>query len=556
VTAARRKWTADLVAIGFSVLGAVLAVMSIAVANAATDADCRAIIPKAGAACVATGNLCSSQYGACCSGYCGLTSGGCRCVASTTTPTTPTATTSTPTTTRPSTTISTGCQIDGKQVTAQLPRCCSGLAPAPKAGTSGLYCPSAATPSSTVATTTRPASTTTTTLRTAACSVRTAGKACNEQALCCPPLLCIPNPSGSDSCGTVTGSTPTTPSPPSFPVVACRPNGIDLSARWANGSWLNYANMSGVPHVASNAERDCMENALKDRLVELIELAGDLAPNAANKARDCRTLVQTRIGIVSPYEGALQATNGAVWFVPSFGRHYQCEQLALEAFRNELTSSSKRALAAARFANLTDLQNLLDVDPTFTGRASFPTKSVPAYSSTRAAAFQVDTRTRLAPCGNRDCSRLHATHEAHACVTRAKCGDGVQAACPIVGLAHTAYENGCGADERCMAFRKMKPFHGTEDTTRWTRTQLCQLAKLQDREHLLWMAAQEAGDWAASRKHDANHDALHEAANDGDDRNHYTYSCDAAASDIGDCFGGDQPMSSLLLKLVDAYGIR
>jgi hypothetical protein len=534
-------------------LVALLWVLMPALCHATTDADCRAIIPKADAPSVMVGNLCSSQYGPCVVGsHCGLTSGGCRCVSdtstTTTTPTTSPATTST---------IATGCQTEGKQVTSMLPTCCPPLQLLPKSGTSGLYCQATTVTTIVTTSTTRPPTTTTTIAPTTACSVTQAGKACNAQALCCSPLLCIPNPNGSDYCGTVSSLTPTNPTPATYPLAACRPSGIALSARWADGSWLNCW-MDGVPHPASNAERDCLENALKNRLLELIATAGDLAPNAANKARDCRTLVQTRIGIVSPYEGALQTTNGGLWFVPPFGRHYQCEQHTLNDFRNELMGSSKRALAAARFGGpgYEDLRNLLDVNPTFSGPAAFPTKSCGIVTTARANAFQVDTRTTLPPCANGDCSLLHATHEAHACVTNVKCGLGLQSACPLVGLAHTAYENGCHGDERCLAFRKMKPFSGFEDHTHWTPTQICQLSRLQDREHLRWMAAQERGDWKASRKADANHDALHQAMNDGDDRTHYTYSCDTAASDIIGCFGGDQPMSQLLPKLVAAFGVN
>jgi hypothetical protein len=336
----------------------------------------------------------------------------------------------------------------------------------------------------------------------------------------------------------------------------CRPNGTDISTRLPDGAYTAYFPTSGLPHTSSQSERDCLEWSATDRMVELIVTAGDLAPNATNKALDGLSLAFTRISTVSPYEGAMQKTSGGTWVVPVQGRHYQVEQKAFAAFRAELTSSSKRAKAAARFVTLTDLRNLLDVDPTFTPNlhAPFVDPVLPPMDTARANLLPVDTRTTLPACGNGDCSSLAATHAAHACVTNARCNGTPVSACPSVGLAHVAYENACAGNERCEAFRRMKPFRGSEDTVSWTRPQLCQIARLQDVMHHRWMAAQQAGDWKASRKADTNHLMLHVAMNVGNPRMRLTFMCDGAdAQDLIGCFGGDQPMRDLLPKLVEAY---
>jgi hypothetical protein len=335
----------------------------------------------------------------------------------------------------------------------------------------------------------------------------------------------------------------------------CRPTGLDITDRLANGSYLRFYPLSGIPHTASNSERDCMEWSASARLEELLFTAADLAPNAAKKSRDCLNLQFTRISVVDPYEGSMQKPVGAVWDVQEFGRHYQCEQQCFAAWRYELTSSSKRAAASVRFANLADLRNLLDVDPSFmpSVHAGFVLPATPPLDSNRAQAFKVDTRTKLPACGNGDCNTLAATHAAHACVTNAKCGTGLVSSCPNVGLMHKAYEDACNGDERCEAFRRMKPFYGFEDTKSWTRAQLCQLARLQDHEHMAWMQAQAGGDWKGSRKHDTNHRIMHAAMNDGHPTRLYVFMCDVAYNQIINCFGGKQNMQALLPKLVSAY---
>jgi hypothetical protein len=162
----------------------------------------------------------------------------------------------------------------------------------------------------------------------------------------------------------------------------CRPNGVDVTARLPTGSALQSFPMSGLPHTSSQSERDCLDLTSLDDLHALVIAAGDLAPTAKNKALDALTLAFTRILVVAPYRGALQSPSGGVWIVPCKGRLYQTQQIVFDAFRAELTSSSKRTSAAARFATMADLRNILDVDPTFTPSLHAPFVLPPGRRST------------------------------------------------------------------------------------------------------------------------------------------------------------------------------
>jgi hypothetical protein len=286
----------------------------------------------------------------------------------------------------------------------------------------------------------------------------------------------------------------------------------------------------------------------------------------------------TRICVVAPYRGACQSPTGCIWIVPVQGRLYQVQQISFDAFGYELTSSSKRVAAAARFGTMADLRNVLDVDPTFhpSLSASFKLPGEPGgpppplVIAGRGNLFPINTKTRVPACGNGDCSGLSRVHAAHACVAAAKLAGQPTSSCPSPQFEHVLYEIGCQGDERCEAFRRIPPFRGDEDRKHLTPAELRITYRLQDRDHLNWMSAQAIGDWKASDLAGIRHLIGHSMMNVADARRLVVYPCDLVPvgqadpihgkidsfQDFGQCFGGKQAIKALLPKLAAAYGLQ
>jgi hypothetical protein len=377
----------------------------------------------------------------------------------------------------------------------------------------------------------------------------------------------------------VTGAVLAVPCGPTLPAAG-------VGARLPNGNALLYVRGENraLVHVASQNERDCME---MNRLYWVAKLAAyrDLIPNTYHRLISSSLglgLPFTRIRVRTPYQGTLYAElgspftsgySGADWVIGPQGRDYQMPGYILEAARAEMSGhlSGAGRDAGVRDRLLADpgLTDVLDIDTrTWDPRkhAAFrlpgdyfpyegdtePTPR-PAWDSTRAGSVNIDTRAPLPSCGNGNCAGLQAILDAHMCGTPAHCGRTVS--CPSVKDALYAYENGCGGDEKCEAFRRMKPFFVPEDTTNYTRDQLCYIGELQHVMMMRWADCERAGDWRCAELNDTRHQELHFIMGVGDPNALWLFDDDGRPSNYGNSFGGAQSIQSLLPKLVDKYGV-
>jgi len=307
-----------------------------------------------------------------------------------------------------------------------------------------------------------------------------------------------------------------------------RPSGRDLSLKWESGTYAyRWFPLSGTPHTASQAERDSMEWMLFARTLEVLRAAGDLCPAEARYAYTQMNLVTTRVGVGSQYEGALQKIGGKIWQIGANGRHYSVERSVLKRFRACLMRGTVRDDCAARFAApaaMTDLRDLLDLNPTCDGPATFEFGPIPsATDAARARRAPVDTRRLAATPSEAQMALLHQTHGAHGAVSDWRCGLAPRPPDGVVPAAHLAYEQSA-ADETQAHFFAMKPFSGYVDP-HWTPDEVCGWARLQDTFHARWMAAQEIGDWAGARQADTDHLFAHLCMNDASPRLRVLFSC-------------------------------
>jgi len=307
-----------------------------------------------------------------------------------------------------------------------------------------------------------------------------------------------------------------------------RPSGRDLSLKWRNGTYAyRWFPLSGTPQTASQAERDAMEWTLFARTLEVMRAAKDLCPVETRYAYTQLNIVTTRVGVGSQYEGALQKPGGKIWQVGANGRHYSVERFVLKRFRSCLTRESVRDECATRFAAtaaMTDLRDLLDLNPTCDGPATFEFGPIPSQTEgARERRAPVDTRRLVAVPSEAQMTLLHRAHEAHGAVSSWRCGSAPRPTDGIVPAAHLAYEESA-ANETQAHFFAMKPFSGYVDP-HWTPDEVCGWARLQDTFHARWMAAQEIGDWAGARQADTDHLFAHLCMNDASPRLRVLFSC-------------------------------
>lgn len=127
---------------------------------------------------------------------------------------------------------------------------------------------------------------------------------------------------------------------------------------------------------------------------------------------------------------------------------------------------------------------------------------------------------------------VHGTHEAHVAVSDWRCGVGPAPPAGSVQAAHLALEESARTEAE-RHFFGLKAFRGDVDP-RWSTREVCQWARLQDRDHERWMQAVLAGDWAASRKAENDHSADHLCMNLRDPRL-LIRRTDCGAANVGKC---------------------
>jgi hypothetical protein len=125
---------------------------------------------------------------------------------------------------------------------------------------------------------------------------------------------------------------------------------------------------------------------------------------------------------------------------------------------------------------------------------------------------------------------LLATHSEHHKKSNWRCGVGVDNG-NAVEEAHLALERSA-RNEVEHHFFVMKRFLGDVDP-RWSTTEVCKIARKQDEAHHKWVDAVLAGDWAASRKAENDHQFYHLIMNLRDDR--LIGRPDCGAADLSDC---------------------
>lgn len=345
----------------------------------------------------------------------------------------------------------------------------------------------------------------------------------------------------------------------------CRPDGIDLSIQRSCSSYVAFFR----DETADQQTADCLEAAARKAAVDLIVLASDLAPKGTDDLYDALTLALTRIEVITPYRGTLQAPNGAVWDFAHHpqGRDYQVWCQKFRQVANELREPDARAQAVERFASKTDLRLMLDVNSTFTGNAGI-TLETPARVSSLAAKFPIDTTKngpKFGPCATGDCTGLQDTAGAHACDVDAKLGRPITTECQAlkdrgvtVASAHEDFEAGCPeGDGACQWFRRLFPFPGRIDPG-WGERERGQWPEVTHTRHRCWVEAEQQGNAKRAQLCGMQHFIAHVCQAIGSDARLRVVMPDERlpASKLSQSFGGDQTCAELLPELVEAYGIE
>jgi hypothetical protein len=337
-----------------------------------------------------------------------------------------------------------------------------------------------------------------------------------------------------------------------------RPSGRDLSLKWESDTYAyRWFPLSGVPHTASQTEKDAMEWTIFALMLDVIHAIGEFCPNAMRFAYGPSAIntVTTRLGCGSQYEGALQRDSGSVWEVGANGRHYSMERGVLRKFREEVLSTKlavKKQPIVAKLAQLENLRDLLDLNPECTGPATFTLGEIPKkVDQDREDAFFIDSRKKMKPLTSYQDGLLADVHHRHHEVSEWRRDPTAhpQPAPGYVEAGHLAFEASAD-DEEQLHFFTMKPFRGTEDP-KWTRAQLGTLATIQDTYHHRWMEKIRAGSWK-SRGDDTDHLLAHLVMNDSDPRLLFLFSCGNGAK-IDAC--GKLTAQQALVELPKRLGI-
>lgn len=347
---------------------------------------------------------------------------------------------------------------------------------------------------------------------------------------------------------------------------AYRPNGCDLSLKWTNSTnYLAFCDLCGsAPRTCSQSERDQKAMTLVARATDVDTLLADLYPTEHRKAWTASFLQGLYPRLLWPYEArTLEKSGGGLWIVAADDNTYSIARNVLKFYRAALLgNASKRALAVARLASATDLRAILDVNATLTGPAEFMFGPIPA---------KIDTaRANLAPLDSRpaadatqraltnraaDLAALALTHTAHGASL-----PGGSTSTLSAQLAHVQYESLCGADQACLGYRQMPPFHGGCDFG-WTDAECLAWKRLEHVFHGRWADAQARGDAAASREAGRDHESAHLCANIGTNPAVLVlFSCTEEPQDVPQCPGpegvrGKNTCRAFLPFLMAKYGV-
>lgn len=121
----------------------------------------------------------------------------------------------------------------------------------------------------------------------------------------------------------------------------------------------------------------------------------------------------------------------------------------------------------------------------------------------------IDYRTKFSPLSASQLFLLHETHKCHAQGSLAKCG-GPTPECSA-GQAHIAFEQSALNEIQHHRFvlKRFALSSFASADPRWSPSEVCTLAKLEDYDHMRWMTGVENGFWAVSRKAENDHQNDH-----------------------------------------------
>lgn len=266
------------------------------------------------------------------------------------------------------------------------------------------------------------------------------------------------------------------------------------------------------------ATQTCMDAMAERSLVEMIQLARNLRyVNGSQKVIDfCLSDSQGASAITAflnpVYEGNFGEYRGdwaEDWSAKDYGKPAYCAKKARTflLYRPVECATTPELQPSLAFLNLAVIDGqCVDVaeDPIYPATIDKRFKTLGTIDYDHRQPALTSEQLRL----------LHATHEAHRVSSEAKCGG--PAPTGSVQAAHVALEASARTEAEHHFF-VLKAFSGIMDP-RWTPAEACKWARLQDADHMRWMAAVEAGNWAASRKAENDHQASHFCANLRDER--------------------------------------
>lgn len=355
-----------------------------------------------------------------------------------------------------------------------------------------------------------------------------------------PPTTTIPGQPSTTVVSTTRPSTTTIPPtttttlPPAGQVTGpIRPSPRDRSIKTTpkRPDDLRWVSLGTMPRTASQPERDFYEH---QRVLDASQftMAVQAIPACKSAVGKCYTHLSGVVGKLGGEYEDRGLCRGNVWDVPADGRHYSFTRYCLEAIRACLLSAPTECAGA--FSGNRPLLDELDMDVQG-GRCVAGTPwtfgPLPTFDPRVEDLAPVDTRAPMPRPTAAELAKLNATHVAHNRGCLQACGEAVDESMVSAQIAHVQYEAACftrpGTYTQKLSrlhFCQMKPFVGSMHP-RWSPAERCDWCKVQHAFHMRWAAAQEAGDWGATRKADTDHFTSHLCANDGDDRMNAIFSC-------------------------------
>lgn len=308
------------------------------------------------------------------------------------------------------------------------------------------------------------------------------------------------------------------PLPPSTRLPPVRPTASDVSYavrdagypfKWcpirqpAGGAFVKY-----VP-----ATQICMDAMAERSLVEMIVLARALryVPDADKVIDFCLSDSQGASAITAflnpVYEGNFGEYRGdwaEDWSAKDYGKPAYCAKKARSflLYRPVACATTPELALSLPFLNLAVVNGkCVDVAEAPT----YPSDIDKRYKSLGT----IDYDHVQPPLTADQLALLHTTHRLHGEGSAAKCGgppasgSTQQAHLALEGSARTEAEH-----HRLVLKCFVSPGQPAADP-RWSPTEVCKLAQLEDYDHARWMACVEQGDWACSRKAENDHQLDH-----------------------------------------------